>query len=93
MNTAKDIEDAGRILENYPRLKPMITLGVDETTVLSRSAVKSLNRDEFLALCSLPLDIAIPSSIREFFINRAKQYGIKMLFDPDSKLIRIKRIV
>jgi len=93
MRTQQEIDTAIEILSNYPKLKSIITIGIDITTVLTRNAIKSLDKDEFLALCSLPLDIAIPAPIRELFMSRAREYGIKMFFDPDTKLIRIKKII
>jgi hypothetical protein len=93
MKTQAEINTVIEILSNYPKLKSIITVGIDITTVLSRNAIKSLNKDEFFALCSLPLDIAIPPNVRELFMTRAREYGIKMIFDPETKLIKIKRII
>jgi hypothetical protein len=85
MKTEKELNEAIEILNRYPRLKEIITPGIDITTVLSKSAIKSLNRDEFLALCSLPLDMAIPGSVRGLFIAMAKEYGAKVSV-PESKM-------
>lgn len=93
MNSAKDIEETIRILENYPRLKGLITIGHEIVPLLSRSTIKSLTKDEFLALCSLPLDLAVPGSVREFFISRAKEYGKKILCDLETKTMKVKEII
>jgi hypothetical protein len=58
--------------------------------VLTRNNIKSLTRDEFLALCSLPLDFAIPGSVRKLFISRAKEFGIKISIDPGTAVINNK---
>jgi hypothetical protein len=93
MRTQQELNEAIEILDKHPRLKEIITLGIDVTTVLTRNNIKSLTRDEFLALCSMPLDFIIPISVRELFITRAKEFGIRMFFDQKSGLIKVKKII
>jgi hypothetical protein len=91
MRTQEDLKRALEIMHRHPALWGIVDPGIDTSTVLTRRGLKSLDRDSFRALCTLPLDFVVPDSVRDLFLGKAGEHGVKIYIDKNTKGIRVKK--
>lgn len=76
------------ILDQFPELRAIIDPGA--VTVLPTNRIRLLSVEAFRALCSLPLDIAIPPAARDAFVMKARESNVRVKIDTATGKIKVK---